>query len=290
MGFGYVAQALATQLPPFETSIFGTVRSFPALAHPAGADRLTLARFAEDRGAIAEALAESNALLVTIPPSPAGDPALQAFREEILRASRLRWIGYLSTVGVYGNHDGAWVDETAPTRPTSPRLQQRLRAERAWLDLGQTLQTPVHLFRLAGIYGPGRNALTKLQQGTAKRVIRPGLVWNRIHVADLVSILAASLQKPRAGAVYNVSDDLPAPPQDVVTFAAQLLGVEPPPPIRLDAPELSALEQSFYTDHKRVCNRRVKEELGVTLQFPTYHEGLPALWKALPAAGITTLR
>jgi nucleoside-diphosphate-sugar epimerase len=178
---------------------------------------------------------------------------------------------------VYGDHGGAWIDETAPPNPTSARSRRRLAAEEAWLALGRRTGKPVQVFRLAGIYGPRRNPLAQLAAGTATRIVKPGQIFNRIHVDDIAAALAASLDRPRAGAVYNVADDEPAPPQDVVAYAASLAGVVPPAEIPFDEASLSPMARSFYAETKRVSNRLLKQELGLTLRYPTYREGLAAL-------------
>jgi nucleoside-diphosphate-sugar epimerase len=226
---------------------------------------------------IVDDLRDARALLVSIPPGEDGDPALTAFGEAIAAAPCLAWIGYLSTVGVYGDHGGAWIDESTPPKPASARSRRRLAAEEAWLALGRRTGKPVHVFRLAGIYGPGRNALAQLAAGTAKRIVKPGQVFNRVHVDDIAAALAASLDRPRAEAIYNVADDEPAPPQEVVAYAARLAGVEPPPEVAFDAAALSPMARSFYGETKRVSNRLTKDELGLALRYPTYREGLAAL-------------
>jgi nucleoside-diphosphate-sugar epimerase len=222
------------------------------------------------------ALRDADAVLVSIPPAEGGDPVLERFATVIAR-SRARWIGYLSTIGVYGDRGGGWIDETALPDPPSPRTRRRVAAEAAWLALGQETGKAVQVFRLAGIYGPGRSALDQLRAGTARRIVKPGQVFNRIHVADIAQVLSASLERPRPGAVYNLADDEPAPPQDVVTHAAALLGMEPPPEIAFDAAALPATTASFYGANKRVRNDLIKGELAVALAYPTYREGLAAI-------------
>ena len=200
----------------------------------------------------------------TAPPSP--------------RCPRLEWIGYLSTTGVYGDTGGAWVDESAVhRRRAAARGRRRVKAERGWRALGAAHGVPVHVFRLAGIYGPGRNAIASVRRGAAKRIERPGQVFSRIHVADIAQVLAASIARPRAGAIYNVCDDEPAPGADVVAHACALLGVAPPPPVPLADAGLSPMARSFYADNRRVSNALIKEELGVELRYPDYRAGLAAL-------------
>jgi nucleoside-diphosphate-sugar epimerase len=178
---------------------------------------------------------------------------------------------------VYGDHGGAWVDETTPPKPVSRRSRERLAAEEAWLDLGARTGKAVHIFRIAGIYGPGRNALRNLADGTARRIVKPGQVFNRIHADDIAAVLMASIARPRAGAIYNLADDEPAPASDVVAFAAGLAGVPPPREIPFEAAALGPMAASFYGESKRVANGRIKEDLGVRLRYPSYREGLTAL-------------
>ncbi|WP_243370717.1 SDR family oxidoreductase [Microvirga solisilvae] len=219
----------------------------------------------------------ADALLISIPPATGLDPVLRTLSDAIASASRLRWIGYLSTIGVYGDADGGWVDETTPPNPANERSRERLTAEEQWLAIGDKTSIAIQIFRLAGIYGPGRNALAQVANGTARRIIKPGQVFNRIHSADIAQVLMASLERPSPGAIYNITDDEPAPPQDVITYAAHLLGFDPPPGIPFADADLSPMARSFYQDNKRVRNDRMKNDLGVRLRFPTYREGLEAL-------------
>lgn len=227
--------------------------------------------------AVVDALQGADVLLISAPPEDSGDPVLNVYGDAIAQAPRPRWIGYLSTVGVYGDHAGAWVDETTPPQPRGRRSLRRLDAERQWASFGEMNGKPTHLFRLAGIYGPGRNQLLQVADGSARRIVKAGQVFNRIHVADIAQVVEASLARPRGGAIYNVADDEPAPPQDVVAYAAALCGRAPPPEIPFETAELSAMSRSFFDEVKRVRNRLLKDELGVVLQYPTYREGLTAL-------------
>jgi nucleoside-diphosphate-sugar epimerase len=277
-GYGYAAHYVAERLRNAGVEVTATVRSRDK------ADRLTptgiIARiFSSDRvdEALREDTAASEAILVSIPPEPAGDPVLAVFADAIAAAPKLRWIGYLSTVGVYGDHAGNWVDETTPTTPATERSRRRAQAEQDWLGLGARHAAAVQIFRLPGIYGPGRNQLAQLASGTARRIVKPGQVFNRIHVEDIATVVEASLARPRAGAIYNVTDDEPAPPQDVIVFAARLCGVESPPEIPFATAELSSMAQSFFSESKRVGNALIRRELGVRLRYPTYREGLTAL-------------
>jgi len=217
--------------------------------------------------------------VISAAPGDGGDPLLAHHAEE-LRAAPLQWIGYLSTIGVYGNHDGKWIDEETPAEPTSPRGQRRLEAERAWAEFGDSAGVPTGIFRLSGIYGPGRGPLEKLRSGQARAVIKPGQVFNRIHVEDIASALEAAIARAgeRHGVrVYNVTDDEPAPPQDVLDFAADLIGVPRPPRVPFEDADMSPMARSFYSDNKRTSNARMKQELGVTLTYPTFREGIRAL-------------
>jgi len=274
-GLGYSAEALAKRLAAKGWSIAGTVRD-PANVERLRAQGYEVARFAgePDNSDIAPLLAGTTHLLLSIPPGPGGDAVLRHYRELIVGLSTLDWIGYLSTVGVYGDQSGALVDETVMPLPNNERTKARVVAESGWLALGEEIGRPVQVFRLAGIYGPGRSALDKIAAGTARRIIKPGQLFNRIHVEDIATVLEASIARPRAGAVYNVADDEPAPPEDVITYAADLLGVEPPPEVPFEEAELTPMARSFYSNLRRVCNARIKSELGVELAYPSYREGL----------------
>ncbi|MBR0796750.1 SDR family oxidoreductase [Bradyrhizobium jicamae] len=277
-GYGYSAHAIAERLRTAGHEIAATVQT-AAKAGQLSRSGIRARLFSDgDRDpAIAGEIAASDAVLVSIPPDQGGDRVLAAFGEAIAAAPRLGWIGYLSTVGVYGDHAGGWVDETTPVVPREGRSRLRAEAERAWLDFGATRGKATHLFRLAGIYGPGRNQLAQLAAGTARRIVKPGQVFNRIHVADIAAVVEASLMSPRAGAVYNVSDDEPAPPQDVVSFAAKLCGIAPPPEIPFAEADLTPMGRSFYDKNNRVRNALIRSELGVVLRYPNYREGLTAL-------------
>jgi nucleoside-diphosphate-sugar epimerase len=225
--------------------------------------------------------------LASVPPDEDGDAVLDRHGAEIAAwaasgaaGGGLAWAGYLSTTGVYGDRRGDWVDEDSALEPTGPRGLRRAAAERGWLDLHESHGLPVHIFRLAGIYGPGRSALDQVRAGTAKRIDKPGQVFSRIHVDDIAAVLEASIARPNPGRAYNVCDDNPAPPAEVVAEACALLGREPPPLVPYEAAALSAMARSFYRDNKRVSNRRIKEELGVTLAYPDYQAGLAAVLAA----------
>jgi nucleoside-diphosphate-sugar epimerase len=223
-------------------------------------------------GPLAPALARATRVLTSVAPDGAGDPILRDHSAE-LAAARPEWVGYLSTTAVYGDHQGGWVDEETPLTPSTERGAARVRAEADWAALG----LPLHIFRLAGIYGPGRGPFEKVRDGTARRIIKPGQVFSRIHVEDIAQVVAASMARPRPGAVYNVCDDDPAPPEDVIGHAAELLHLPVPPAIPYDQAEMTPMARSFYAESKRVRNDRIKDELGVRLRYPTYREGLAAL-------------
>lgn len=227
------------------------------------------------------ALADTTHLLISAPPGPDGDPILRHHAADIAAlGGALAWIGYLSTTGVYGDRQGGWVDETSELRPTGERGRRRLAAESAWLELGRAHGLPVQLFRLAGIYGPHSNALITVREGRAQRVDKPGQVFSRIHVEDIAAVLRASIDRPNPGAAYNVCDDNPAPPEEVIRHACELLGVTPPLLVPFEQAQLSPMARSFYGDNKRVDNARIKRELGVALRYPDYKAGLAALLRS----------
>ncbi|RWF89336.1 MAG: SDR family oxidoreductase, partial [Mesorhizobium sp.] len=226
---------------------------------------------------IGDALKKTTHLVVSVAPEEAGDPVLNAARGTIAaEMPALEWIAYLSTVGVYGDHGGGWVDETAECRPLSKRSMLRVAAERDWLKLGQDIGRPVAILRLSGIYGPGRNALVNLENGTARRLVKPGQVFNRIHCDDIAGALW-HLAEGNRGGIFNVTDDLPAPPQDVVAYAAGLMGVTPPPEIPFETAQLSPMARSFYGENKRVANTALKAA-GYRLRFPDYRAAFDHMW------------
>lgn len=233
--------------------------------------------FERDRPLPLPALAGVTHVVASIPPDEQGDPVLDVHGEALGMLPSLEWVGYLSTTGVYGDHGGGWVDETSECRPTAPRSKRRLAAEEAWLAWGRQHEKPVQIFRLAGIYGPGRSPLDRVRSGGAQRIIKPGHLFGRIHVDDIVQIVRAGMERPEAGPVFNVADDEPAASADVLTYAAGLLGVELPPEVPFEEAALSPMARSFYADNRRVRNGRIKQELGVTLRYPTYREGLRVL-------------
>jgi nucleoside-diphosphate-sugar epimerase len=277
-GLGFSAQALAKRLAAEGWQIAGTARDVGKIGELA-ARGYEIGQFSGEAGntALHAALQGTTHLLHSIPPGPEADPVLAHYREAIAKLRSLEWIGYLSTVGVYGDQGGGWVDETARTKPNSARTEARVEAEQAWLAFGEEIGVPVQVFRLAGIYGPGRSVFDKLRDGTARRVKKDGQVFSRIHVEDIATVLEASIARPRAGAIYNVADDEPAAPGDVVAYAAKLIGIEPPPEVAFAEADLTPMARSFYEGSRRIKNTRIKSELGVSLRYPTYREGLASL-------------
>jgi len=274
-GHGYSAQALSRILLPQDWRIIGTTRSedkAPALMNKGiepriwpGADMIP-------------AVNAATHLLISAAPGDAGDPVLAELREEITkRAKQFQWVGYLSTTGVYGDHQGNWVDENTPLTPATKRGIARVKAETEWAAIPDL---PLHIFRLAGIYGPGRGPFSKVRNGTARRIIKPGQIFSRTHVADIARVLAASIDKPNPGAAYNVCDNDPAPPEDVIAYAAELLGLPIPEAIDFETAEMTPMARSFYAESKKVRNDRIKDELGVKLLYPDYQSGLQALLAA----------
>jgi dTDP-4-dehydrorhamnose reductase len=280
LGYGYSAERIARRHLSRFGRIIATTRSEEKVAalKSCGIDAHVFDGH-EVSPDLAVALRPVTHVVSSVPPSEDGDTVLPVLGPELARSPNLAVVGYLSTTGVYGDQLGAWVDESTPTSPNGPRGHRRLAAENQWRAFAEANGAASILFRLPGIYGPGKNALLQLRAGTAKRIVKPGQVFSRIHVEDLADTVVAALLKPSAGAVWNVADDEPAPPQDVVTFAAQLMGMEPPPAVPYDEAELSEMARSFWADNKRVSNRGIRERLGVALAYPTYREGLRALWE-----------
>lgn len=277
-GLGYSAGVIASRLSGRDWSITGTSTT------ENGAERIAKLGFSgcvfdgkSKAPGVSAALKSATHVLLSIPPDDAGDPALRIYGDDIAANSNLTWIGYFSTVGVYGDTGGGWVSEDTEARPASERGKRRLDAENAWLDLGQRTGKAVMIFRLPGIYGPGRSAIDDLRTGTARRIIKLGQVFNRIHVHDIASAVEAGIANPSAGHVFNVTDDEPGPPQDVVAYAANLLGLPNPPDLDFATANLSPMARSFYSESKRVSNARLKQHLGVKLTYPSYREGLQAI-------------
>lgn len=275
-GLGFSAMALARRLLAEGWRVGGTCRTEEKRAALA-AEGIEAFLFQRGEALPDAALAGATHILSSVPPDETGDPVLDACGGALAAQSGARWIGYLSTTGVYGDWRGAWVDEASPLRPSLERAWRRVAAEEGWQDLLRLHGLPVHVFRLSGIYGPGRSAVESVRQGKAQRIVKWGQVFSRIHIDDIAQVLRASMDRPNPGAVYNVCDDDPAPPHKVVEYACGLLGVEPPPLVRYDEAELSDMARSFWTDNKRVRNDRIKTELGITLKFPDYKSGLRAI-------------
>jgi nucleoside-diphosphate-sugar epimerase len=277
-GHGYSARRLARDLLAQGWRVIGTTRSEEKAAAIRAEGAEAIAGDLAPGPEIRAALDAATHLLISAGPDADGDPVLRALGEEIAaRADRFAWVGYLSTTGVYGDRGGAWIDETAERRPSTRRGTWRVAAEDGWLALHRAHGLPVHVFRLAGIYGPGRGPFEKVRRGEARRIVKPGQVFSRIHVDDIARVLRASIDRPDPGAAYNVCDDEPAPPQDVIAEAARLLGVAPPPEVPFEEAEMSPMARSFYSESKRTSNARLHEALGVELKFPDYRAGLRAL-------------
>lgn len=273
-GHGYSAGFLSPQLLADGWRVIGTTRSEEK------------ARALETMGVepliwpgadLSDAIASATHILQSMAPGEAGDPVLAACADQIAQAPNLAWLGYLSTTAVYGDHQGGWVDETTPLTPTTRRGNWRVAAEQAWTTLAQENGLALHIFRLAGIYGPGRGPFAKVRAGTARQIIKEGQVFSRIHAEDIAQTLIASINRPNPGAIYNLCDDLAAPPQDVLAYAAELLGKPIAAPEDFETADMSPMARSFYAESKRVRNDRIKDELGVKLAYPDYRIGLDAL-------------
>jgi nucleoside-diphosphate-sugar epimerase len=283
-GFGYCAEHFVAEFGGKFDRIVGTVRGKEraAVLNAYRDRRLQALVFdgAQPTPELNNAIAEADYVLVSVPPGAGGDPVLAACKDSLTQAKNLRAVVYLSTVGVYGDHGGDWVDEQTPPRPGSARGRERLAAELAWADFGARQNIAVAVLRLAGIYGPGQNALDQIARGKARRVVKPGQIFNRIHVADIAQAIDAVFAR-RASGIFDVADDEPSPPGEPLVFAAQLMGVVPPPeiPFADAAPSLSPLGLSFWQECRRVKNDKLKRELGVVLRYPTYREGLRAVWE-----------
>lgn len=278
-GFGYTAAACAKALNPDHWRVFGTSRSAEG-AKAIGQSAAHGFVFSEETPRateLIEALGKATHLLVSIPPNEKGDPVLKALPDTLSTVPNLEWIGYLSTIGVYGDHDGDWIDETTPAKPQSDRSKRRLGAETAWQAFAEQQNLSLQIFRLAGIYGPGRSAIERVRSGRARAIIKPGQVFNRTHVTDAAAAIVAGMAGAGRHQIYNLTDDLPAPPQDPLNFAADLIGAPPPPQVAYENAELSQMARSFYSENKRVKNGRMRSDLGVELRFPTFREGLTAI-------------
>ncbi len=276
-GLGYSAKALARRLDAQGWKIAGTCRS--------SRKRQALERLGIECGLFdglsalrpRDVLHNTTHVLISIPPDSDGDSVLRWHARDLAGSQTVESVGYLSTTGVYGDRNGEWVDETSDLRPGSARARRRVVAEQGWLDWGRACGKTVQVFRLAGIYGPGRSVLDRVREGTAKRIVKPGQVFSRIHVEDIATVLEAAMRSPRTSSVYNVCDDEPAPLADVIEYACKLSGVPVPPDVALEDAELSPMARSFWSENRRVDNKRIKRELGVSLSYPDYRTGLRAL-------------
>lgn len=277
-GYGYTCDYLGHELSQFEgVEISGTTRDLEKREALIG--RGVEAHIFDYHMPLADPLYVLDGvthLLISTPPGDDGDPTYLAHARDLLKIPTLEWVGYLSTTGVYGDQDGGWVDETSELRPSSQRGSRRVKAEEQWRSLLNGSGLPVHFFRLSGIYGPGRSALDTIRAGAARRIDKPGHAFSRIHVEDIVQVLLASMARPNPGAVYNVSDDESAPSHEVIAHACKLLGRPVPPLIPFDQADMSPIVRSFYKDNKRVCNQKIKDDLGVELKYKNFRDGLKA--------------
>ncbi|MBL1435677.1 MAG: SDR family oxidoreductase [Rhodobacteraceae bacterium] len=264
LGLGYTGRVVAAYMRGLGWEVRGTSRSAESgLIQWPGSD-------------ISATLDWASHILMSAAPGENGDPFLAGLEAQIL-AAKPTWLGYLSTTGVYGDQGGAWVDEAAPLSPATTRGHHRVAAENQWMELHNAHSLPVHIFRLAGIYGPNRGPFAKVRNGTARRIIKENQVFSRIHVEDIAQTIAASIAEPNPGQIYNVCDNDAAPPQDVIGYAATLLGLPMPPALDFETADLTPMARSFYAESKRVSNARIKDELGVQLRYPDYKSGLKAL-------------
>ncbi len=281
-GMGYSASVLADALKTQGWRVGGTSRTPEKrqLMRQQNVRAFDL----DDKEAIAQELESVTHILISIPPSVNGDEVLARYAADIVKMPNLQWLGYLSTTGVYGDHQGAWVDESTPVSPPSDRLKRRVEAEQMWLNIHQTHNVPTHIFRLAGIYGPGRSAVDQLFAGNAKRIDKPGQFFSRIHVVDIGRALFASICNPTAGEIFNICDDEPAAASEVMEYASKLLGKEVPPLVPFAQADLSEMAREFYSSNRRVSNKKAKEKIGFELAFPTYREGMESISGQLQAA------
>lgn len=279
LGFSSQASVAALRAADAAVQIAGTVRS-PEKAAVLAAQGIVTHVFdgAEPGATLRPNLSQASHVIFSIAPGEDGDPALLWHRADLDAAPGLEWLCYYSTVGVYGDFGGDWIDESAPLVPRNDRSDRRVLAEQAWRDYAEARGVPLAILRLAGIYGPGRSTFDKLRDGTARRVVKPGQVFNRIHVADIARVTALAAAA-RLDGTFNLADDEPAPPQDLVTHAAALMGVAPPPEIAFEDAEFSPMQRSFYADNKRVSNAAIKAALGIDMLYPTYRDGLAAVWE-----------
>lgn len=278
-GYGFSSSAAVAHLAGIQhgVSVAGTVRSLDKAQALTAAGVTGHVFDGTAPGAkLGADLRDASHVILSIPPGPGGDPALLHHRGDLDAAAGLEWLCYFSTVGVYGDFDGAWIDESAPLVPRNERSDRRVAAEQAWRDYARQRGVALAILRLAGIYGPGRSGFDKLRDGTARRINKPGQVFNRIHVEDIGRVTALAAVARLEG-TFNLADDEPAPPQEVVRYAAELAGIEPPPELSYDKAPMTPMQRSFYADNKRVSNAAIKAALGIDLLYPTYREGLTAI-------------
>lgn len=280
MGFSSLATARAIhRIIDRDIPIFGTTRTEEGIEALADSPyRLHLFDGESPGLTLSADLHRSTHVVLSIPPTEAGDPGLRMHRADLDAAPDLQWLCYFSTVGVYGDFRGAWIDESAPTRPINQRSAHRVEVEQHWRDYAAERGVPLLILRLAGIYGPGRSAFDKLREGTARRIVKPGQVFNRIHVDDIGRVTALAAQRKLAG-TFNLADNEPAPPQDLIEYAARQLGVPVPPDIPFAEADMTPMARSFYSDNKRVTNKAIREALGIELLYPSYREGLASIGK-----------
>lgn len=272
-GLGYSALTIADQLLNEGWRVSGTSRKTDNFAH---LKSMGITPYLFDSDLPLDNIWDMDSvthILVSIPPEKDGDIVLNHHLDDLKNISGLQWVGYLSTTGVYGDASGGWVDEESPLNPPNDRSIFRMEAENSWLQTG----LPVNIFRLSGIYGKGRSAFDALKNGTARRINKPGQVFSRIHVEDIAQIVIASINSPSVGQIYNCADDMPAPQEEVVAYAAELVGIIPPPLVDFDKAELSPMAKSFYGSNRRVSNKKIKEQLGITLKYPDYKAGLNSI-------------
>ncbi len=279
-GHGYSAGFITPALAARGWAVAGTTRSDPAAVAAAGAQPIL---WPGDEAAVAAAIDRAAAVLVSVGPGPEGDPVLARWGAAIA-AARPGWLGYLSATSVYGDAGGAWIDEATPPAPGSARGRERVAAERGWQALAAAHGLPLMIFRLAGIYGPGRGPFAKLRAGTARRIVKPGQVFSRIHGEDIAGAVLAALDRPHPGAVWNLCDDDPAPPEEILAYAAGLIGLPVPPAEDFATAAMTPMARSFYSEAKRVSNARIKRDLGLRLRHPDYRSGLAAILAAEAAA------
>ena len=281
-GMGYSALATARDIRHHiaaDIPVAGTTRSRDGVEAFADTDyRIHVFDGRSPGATLVDDLARATHVVISAPPDERGDPVLEHHRDALAASGKLKWLCYYSTVGVYGNFGGAWIDETAETNPVNDRSKLRVTVENQWRAFAETLDIPLLTLRLAGIYGPGRSAFDKLRDGTARRIVKPNQVFNRIHVEDIARVTRLAAERELAG-TFNLCDDVPAPPQELVAHAAGLMGVEPPPETPFETARMTPMARSFYMDNKRVSNRAIKQALGIEMLYPSYREGLAAIYE-----------